>query len=70
MKNITDFCDKKGINANMKEAFMAYVRSDYASKYYLSNGETTKLVVGKMNDEELEEAWKSFVNDFKKYLTS
>lgn len=53
----------------MQEAFIAYVRSDYALKYYLQNGETMKLVVSKMNTEEVEEAWQAFVTDFKNYLT-
>lgn len=68
MKNIDDFCEKKGIATNMQEAFMAYVRSDYARRYFLSNGETVKLVVSKMNDEEIEEAWVDFVSEFKRYL--
>lgn len=69
MKNISDFCEKKGITSNMQEAFIAYVRSDYAHKYYVSNGETLRLVVSKLTMEEVEEAWLSFVTDFKNYLT-
>lgn len=53
----------------MQEAFIAYVRSDYAHKYYVSNGETLRLVVSKLTMEEIEEAWLSFVTDFKNYLT-
>ena len=70
MKNIEEFCDKKGVTPNMQEAFKAYVRSDYARKFYLSNGETTKLVVSKMNQEEIEKAWLDFTTEFKKYLTN
>lgn len=69
MKNISDFCEKKGITSNMQEAFIAYIRSDYAYKYFVSNGETLRLVVSKLNMEEIEEAWQSFVSDFKNYLT-
>lgn len=69
MKNIDDFCEKRAISMNMQEAFIAYVRSDYARKYFLQNGETMKLVVSKMSVDEVEEAWLSFVNDFKSYLS-
>ena len=70
MKNIDDFCDVRGVSTHMKEAFQAYLRSSYAHKFFLSNGETTKLIVGKMNDEELKEAWTSFVTDFKNLISS
>lgn len=53
----------------MQEAFIAYIRSEYAHKYYVSNGETLRLVVSKLNMEEIEQAWQSFVMDFKNYLT-
>lgn len=68
MKNIDDFCDKKGVSPNMKEAFQAYLRSSYASKFFMNNGETVKLVVSKMSEEELNTAWKEFADDFKKFL--
>jgi hypothetical protein len=71
MKNIDDFCSKRAVSANMKEAFIAYVRSDYARKYSLkSDGETSKLIVGKMNEEDLQEAWKEFVLEMAKYIES
>lgn len=53
----------------MQEAFIAYLRSDYAGKYALRyEGDTTKLIVGKMAEEELLSAWGDFVGEFKKYL--
>ena len=70
MKNIEEFCNKKGVTSSMQEAFAAYVRSDYARRFYLSNGETTKLVVSKMNSEEIEKAWLDFTSEFKKFLTN
>lgn len=70
MKNIDDFCDVRGINSHMKEAFQAYLRSTYAQEFYLNNGETVKLVVAKMNEEELKAAWGKFTDDFRKYLDS
>lgn len=69
MKNIDEFCEKRTISMNMQEAFIAYVRSDYAQKYFLRNGETMKLVVSKMSMDEVEEAWLNFVSDFKSYLS-
>lgn len=69
MKNIDEFCEQKGISRNMQEAFIAYLRSDYAGKYALRyEGDTTKLIVGKMAEEELLSAWGDFVGEFKKYL--
>lgn len=68
MKNVEEFCEKKGVSHNMMEAFQAYLRSSYASKFYLNNGETVKLVVSKMSEEELDTAWKEFTDDFKKFL--
>jgi len=70
LKNIAEFCENKGISPNMEKAFIAYLRSDYARKYALKyEGDTTKLVVGKMSGEELDDAWKGFVGEFKKYLS-
>lgn len=70
MKNIIDFCEKKGVKTNMQEAFQAYLRSKYAQEFYLNNGETVKLVVSKMSEDELQVAWEKFVGDFKAYLAS
>jgi hypothetical protein len=69
MKNIDAFCETKGVSQHMKEAFQAYLRSTYAQKFLLSNGESTKLIVGKMNDEELKQAWQGFVTDLKKLIS-
>ena len=69
MKNIDDFCEKKNISANMQEAFVAWLRSDYARKFVTrSDGETTKLIVSKMRDDEIEDAWREFTTEFRKYL--
>ena len=70
MKNIDDFCDTRGVTTHMKEAFLAYLRSTYAQKFGTTlNGETSKLVVSKMNDQELEKAWADFVSDFKRLIS-
>lgn len=70
MKNITDFCEKRGVTSHMKEAFQAYLRSQYAQEFFLANGETVKLTVSKMNEEELKVAWGKFVSEFRNYLSS
>lgn len=70
MKNIDGFCELKGVSPNMEEAFIAYLRSDYARRYSIANGETAKLIVSKMNEEEIESAWNNFVVEFKEYLMS
>lgn len=54
----------------MEEAFIAYLRSDYARRYSIANGETAKLIVSKMSKEEIESAWNNFVVEFKEYLMS
>ena len=53
----------------MQDAFFAYCRSTYSTKYGLSNGETMKFAVGKLNEAELEDAWQDFVKDMKVFLT-
>jgi hypothetical protein len=56
------------IDPKLEEAFTAYIRSEYAGKFSLRNGETTKLVVSKLSIEEVGDAWNEFVKDMKKYL--
>lgn len=68
MENISKFCEARMIDPKLEEAFTAYIRSEYASKFSLRNGETTKMVVSKLTIEEVGDAWNEFVNSFKKYL--
>ena len=68
MDNISKFCEGRMIDTKLEEAFTAYIRSEYASKFSLRNGETTKLVVSKLTIEEVSDAWVEFVRDMKKYL--
>jgi hypothetical protein len=69
MDNISKFCEGRGIDIHLEEAFTAYIRSEYAGKFSLRNGDTTKLVVSKMTPEEVGKAWNEFVQNLKKYLT-
>lgn len=68
LDNISKFCEGRKIEGHLKEAFAAYIRSDYAAKFSLRNGETTKLVVSKLTMEEIGEVWNLFVNDLKMFL--
>ena len=71
MQNIDEFCAKRAVSINMKEAFIAYIRSDYAHKYSMKPmGETSKLVVSKMSQEDLADAWKDFVMELARYIES
>lgn len=69
MNNIQKFCINRHITKPMQDAFFAYCRSTYSTKYGLSNGETMKFAVGKLNEAELEDAWQDFVKDMKVFLT-
>ena len=67
---ISQFCDKKGIPENIRDAFAAYLRSTYSVRYLLrSDTDTIRIMVNRMNDEQFEKAWKEFVSDLKKYLS-
>lgn len=69
MNNVTKFCLNRHMSKHLQDSFFAYCRSTYSLKFNLKNGETMKFAVGKLNDDELEEAWQDFVKDFKEYLT-
>ena len=67
---ISRFCEKRKIDGRMKDAFSAWIPSTYADKFRLSSsGETVHLILGRMSDDDLEDAWKDFTKDLKKYLT-
>ena len=71
MKNVEEFCLNKMASQHMTEAFKAYVRSVYALKLQTrSEGETTKMIVSKMDEDELNKAWLEFTADFKKFIES
>lgn len=67
---VREFCEERGISESVRNAFSAYLRSTYSLKFAMeSEGETVRLIVAKMTQEQLEEAWRYFVMEFKKYLT-
>ena len=69
MNNVTKFCVNHHMSKHLEDAFFAYIRSTYSQKYGLRNGETMKFAVGKLTDDEVEDAWTDFVRDFREYLT-
>ena len=66
---IHEFCEKKGIPDNIKDAFSAYMRSVYADRFMLRHDtDTIRLLVNRLTEEQMEKAWTEFVTDFKKFL--
>ena len=67
---LSEFCDRKGIDGRLKSAFGAYIRSTYAQKFLMSEaGETVHLILNRLSQEDLEDAWLDFTRDLKKYLS-
>lgn len=68
MNSITKFCINNHISKGLEDAFFAYCRSTYAKKYGLKNGPTMKFAIEKLNDNEVMDAWKDFVIEFKNFI--
>lgn len=67
---ISDFCDNRGITGQIKSAFSAYIRAVYADKYNMKeSGETVHVILNRMSQEDLADAWQDFVKDLAKHLT-
>ena len=67
---ISRFCKKRKIDGRMKDAFSAWIRSTYAEKFRLGkDGETVHVLLNRLSDDDLEDAWKDFTKDLKNYLT-
>ena len=66
---ITEFCNKKGVPSNVRDAFGAYARSVCADRYLLrGDTDTVRLLINRMTDEQLEQIWVQFVSDLSKIL--
>ncbi len=64
MNKVSEFCSARGIPSGIEEAFIAYIRSDYARRFQMKkDGDTVKLIVSKMNEKQVEEAWQMFVKE-------
>lgn len=69
MNNLEKFCEARGVSKGMTDAFIAYCRFAFGRQYELmKDGDTVKLILSKMSEEQVEQAWKEFVNDFSKTL--
>lgn len=67
---LSEYCESRGISGQIKNAFGAYIRATYADKYKMAeSGETIHLILNKMSQEDLEDAWQDFVRDLAKHLT-
>jgi hypothetical protein len=67
---LSEFCEKKDVPENIKEAFAAYLRSTYSLRYLLrSVTDTVRIMVNRLTQEQMERAWQEFVSDLRKFLT-
>lgn len=67
---LTQFCEGRGISKQIQQAFGAYIRTYYAEQFRMSaDGETVHLILNRMSEDDLNDAWQSFVKDLAKYLT-
>jgi hypothetical protein len=61
---LTSFCKKRGISGQIKSAFGAYIRAQYADKLQIrESGETVHVLLNRMSEDDLEAAWTDFVKD-------
>lgn len=69
MNEIQIFCESRGVPQTMEDAFITYCKSDYAQKYLLKkDGDTIKLVLEKMTQEQVLDAWNKFLTDIKPFM--
>lgn len=68
---ITEFCEKRNIPHNMRDAFSAYVRSVYADRFDIRvDTDTVRMLTNKLTEEQIEISWINFINDFKEIMPS
>ena len=69
MNTIREFCEERKLSKPLEDAFTMYCRSDYADRYMIRTaGETTEMLVRKMTQSQVEEAWSKFVCEIKNLL--
>lgn len=65
----TEFCENLKIPENIRNAFKAYLQTEYADRFLLAkDGETVHLMIGRLTQEQLNEAWQMFVKEMARYL--
>ncbi len=61
---LDEFLDSRRIADPLRSAFIAYCKSLYGSRYmFKSEGETVKLFLTRMTDEQVLQAWNDFIRD-------
>ena len=69
VNEIDKFLDERNVADPMRSAFLAYCRSLYSSRYLMrSNGDTIKLFMDRMNEDQVKTAWNEFLSDIKNIL--
>lgn len=67
---LTIFCEERKIDNRTKDAFGMWIRSTYADKFRVArDGETAHLILNRLSQEDLLDAWQDFVKHLKQYLT-
>jgi len=68
---LSEFAEELGIPENLKSAFGAYLKTEYANRFLLAkDGETIHLMLGRLTHDQLVDAWQMFVREMARYLTS
>lgn len=66
---VIDFCEEKGLSDNLKQAFLSYCKSMYASRYLMkANGDTITKFVSEMTSDQILDAWNNFISDLKNIM--
>ena len=69
--SLSEFCTERGIPENIKNSFAAYLKTEYARKFLLSeSGETVHLVLGRLTQEQLSDAWQMFLKEMVRYINN
>src|SRR5512138_2591192 len=56
--NLTEFCDERNLSDALRQAFLTYCKSMFASRYLMSpNGDTINKFVAEMSREQVLDAW-------------
>jgi hypothetical protein len=68
--NVSEFCENRGITGQVKSAFSAWIRARYADKFGMKeSGETVHVILNRMSQDDLADAWLDFVQDLSSHLT-
>lgn len=61
---LNKFLNERNITDPIRSAFIAYCKSLYSSRYlFKANGDTVKLFLDRMTEEQVKDAWVTFSSD-------